>query len=230
MGPSDVVTHEVDNQRYDEARFLVHEGFVHLSPILKERCCGSLCDPEEPSVIRLSADNPDHFSQMLEALYMKKLPVRIDPGHAPYNWLTTACTTPEPSTTNGEVPEITRAQTRELSEATAWRSQCAVTNLSQVYCLAQKYELNEVQALALKRLTYYVNPTDFPDGFLWQVAMIYEEKPGASQILEPYLQKAIDRIKNRGEEGDEHLQPYIQRGDAFGSLVWQGYCGKHQSL
>ena len=209
----------------DEARFVVHEYYVHLSPILKERCCGSLCDPEEPTVIRLPADNPWHFSQILEALYKEGFDIRIDLGDPPYNSLITAYETPYPLTPNGDVLEMTPAEARKLSEATMRRSQCAVTNLSQVYCLAQKYELNQVQALTLKKLTYYVNPTDYAEGFLWQVAMMYEGKPGASQILAPYLVKALAQIKKRGQEGDQLIQAYIQQGTAFGALIREGYYG-----
>ena len=183
-------------------------------------CCGTLHDPEEPGVIRLPAESPELFGQILECLYTKNFTVKIDMAARLWNVFSL-----EPASApaiNGEGAGIDhQAKTTQTSNETMRRSQVAINNLAQVYTLALKYQIHEVQALALKKMTHYLDPMAYPEGFLWQVSLIYEEVPGSAQILHPYLKRALGQIERKGEDGRGLIQAYIQQGGEFAEAVWR---------
>lgn len=203
----------------EETGFGVPEYRIHLSPVLKEYCCGSLADPEEPSVIRLPSDNPSHFSQILEALERKDFRIRIDLGDPPYNRLSPDGNVPL-QMSNGAARTTLSAEPA-AQELALHRSHCAITNLNQVYSLALKYEFLEVQGLVLKKLAYYIDPLTSPEAFLWKLDKMYKDTKGADGIVIPYVRKAINQIKKlRGEESEGLIQGSIKQGHELGFLIW----------
>lgn len=78
-----------------------------------------------------------------------------------------------------------------------------------------------MQALALKKLALYLDPAIYPNGFLWQVSMVYSEVPGGAEVLRPYLEKCIRGLKRRGEEGRAWLGGMVASGGDFGWVLWR---------
>lgn len=79
----------------------------------------------------------------------------------------------------------------------------------------------DVQALALKKLALYLDPGVYPNGFLWQVGLVYSEVPGGAAVLKPYLERCVRGLRRRGEEGRGWLSGMVAGGGDFGWVLWR---------
>lgn len=193
-----------------ESAFHVPAHIIHLSPLLTQTCCGTDHDPEEPYIIRLPTENALLFSDVLGCFYHKDLVVRIDMTMQPWNVFTPP-TAAAAAAANGEEPP----------DDSLRRTHIACNHLAQVYSLGLKYQFAEVQTLALKKLALYIDPGIYPDGFLWQVSMVYSEVPGGAEVLRPYLERCIRGLERRGEEGRGWLSGIVANGGDFGWVLWR---------
>lgn len=109
----------------------------------------------------------------------------------------------------------------EAPNDTLRRTHIACNHLAQVNTLGLKYQFAEVQSLALKKLALYIDPRIYPDGFLWQVSMVYSEVPGGAEVLRPYLERCIRGLERRGEEGRGWLSGMVAGGGDFGWVLWR---------
>ena len=89
--------------------------------------------------------------------------------------------------------------------------------------MALKYQFQEVQVQAIKKTMQYLDPEPDPDAFLWQMALTYEDVPGASQALRPYLKRALLQLGKKAGQGQDVLRYYFTRQDDFSMALWRFY-------
>ncbi|KAM5342026.1 hypothetical protein ACJ41O_015057 [Fusarium nematophilum] len=151
--PSPIVTLTVGR---DGRLFAAHEDVLRQSPFFEAACRGSYFDAQSKR-ISLPDEEPEVFSAVLEYLYKGDYYPRLLHNRHRNSWeledQRTPQASPNPETGGGRAGYPSPASASTSSEATVFLSSLGVAILRDtvIYCAADRYGLEELKRLALRK-------------------------------------------------------------------------------
>lgn len=95
----------------------------------------------------------------------------------------------------------------------------ALHTLAGIYILAEKYQLPELLALCLRKMSLCINLTADPTGFLDLALVIYKGTPDSDTVFRPYFREhcsaVLIELGKLEDEGEQTVNEYINEGGTF---------------
>ncbi|KAL8689709.1 MAG: hypothetical protein Q9218_004672 [Villophora microphyllina] len=152
----------------EEKRFKVHAAHLSQSPVFGSMCNGQFREGQNRQ-IDLPEDDHEIFEVVVQYLYSGDF-----------------C---------GFEPVASESEEYQDEEADNLADKLA-DNLADVYLMAEKYQLEDLQSLAVRKLDRHTDPRERPIAFLLTAQKVYNGIPNSDTAFRGFFKRAILRMRS----------------------------------